>query len=57
MFIREGARDNLMKDERELFLNEQWPDVVTTVRRLGLDFDDLLKRAKRQLADEGGEDK
>lgn len=57
MFIREGARTNLMKDERQQFLNEQWPEVVTTVRRLGLDLDDLMKRAKSQLADEGGEKK
>src|SRR5210317_2644992 len=28
MFVRDGARKNLMAGERELFIEEQWPNVV-----------------------------
>ena len=54
MFVRDGAKRNLLKDERQLFLDEQWPTVVATIRRLGLDLDDLLARAKAQIDEEGG---
>ena len=36
MFVRPGARDQLMKAERERFLAEEWPQVLATIRRLGL---------------------
>jgi GntR family transcriptional regulator len=52
MFVREGARKALMKDERQAFLDEQWPEVVATIRRLNLDPEDLLARARDQLQDE-----
>ncbi|MGD8976129.1 MAG: GntR family transcriptional regulator [Gammaproteobacteria bacterium] len=55
MFVRDGAKRNLLKDERQLFLDEQWPTVVATIRRLGLDLDDLLARAKAQIEEEGGD--
>ena len=44
MFVRQGARATLMKDEREKFLTEQWPQVLATIRRLGLDARELLSR-------------
>lgn len=43
MFVVDGARDKLMEAERERFLNEEWPRVMETIRRLGLDVDALLK--------------
>ncbi len=43
MFVTDGARQQLMKDERQRFLNKAWPEVVATIRRLGLDIDTLLK--------------
>jgi GntR family transcriptional regulator len=52
MFVREGARKALVKDERQAFLDEQWPEVVRTIRRLKLDLDELLVLARRQLDDE-----
>ena len=52
MFVREGARKALMKDERQAFLEEQWPEVVATIRRLNLDPEELLERARAQLQDE-----
>ena len=52
MFVREGARKALVKDERQAFLDEQWPEVVSTIRRLKLDFEELLARARRQIDEE-----
>ena len=43
MFVTDGARQQLLKDERQRFLNKAWPKVVATIRRLGLDTDTLLK--------------
>jgi len=43
MFVTDGARQQLLKDERQRFLNKAWPEVVATIRRLGLDIDTLLK--------------
>ena len=41
MFVLEGARDQLLADEREKFLTQQWPEVRATMLRLGLDIGDL----------------
>jgi GntR family transcriptional regulator len=43
MFVSEGARKALMKDERARFLEEEWPKVYATIQRLGLSAGDLLK--------------
>lgn len=51
MFVREGAGKALLKDERQAFLADQWPEVVSTIQRLDLDLDDLLARARAQLDD------
>ena len=45
MFVTDGARKQLMKDERQRFLDKAWPDVVATINRLGLNTDTLLKAA------------
>ncbi len=42
MFVTDGARTQLMKDERHRFLNKEWPLVVATIERLGLSREDLL---------------
>ncbi|MBS0295375.1 MAG: GntR family transcriptional regulator [Proteobacteria bacterium] len=36
MFVRPGARERLMLDERQRFLTEQWPEIRATIHRLGL---------------------
>jgi GntR family transcriptional regulator len=41
MFVNAGARDLLLKAERERFLSEQWPEIHATIQRLGL-AQDLL---------------
>jgi GntR family transcriptional regulator len=57
MFIKEGARSNLLTGERKQFVDEQWPAVVATIRRLGLDLEDLLKQAAAQLSAKEEDDK
>ena len=44
MYVNEGARDALLKNERERFLREEWPLLRERMQRLGLDFKALLER-------------
>lgn len=46
MFVSPGARKALMKDERQRFLEDEWPKIHATIQRLGLSDEDL-KRAAR----------
>jgi len=46
MFINAGARDVLLKGERQRFLNDQWPEIQATIQRLGLTLQDLLETAR-----------
>jgi GntR family transcriptional regulator len=43
MFVSDGARKALMKDERARFLEDEWPKVYATIQRLGLSAADLLR--------------
>jgi GntR family transcriptional regulator len=43
MFVTDGAQKQLLKDERQRFLNKEWPMVVATIARLGLEADQLLR--------------
>jgi GntR family transcriptional regulator len=43
MFVTEGSRIQLLKDERSRFLEKEWPLVSATIKRLGLTAADLLK--------------
>ena len=42
MFVNVGARNLLLAGERQKFLEEQWPVVYATIRRLGLKAEELL---------------
>ncbi len=42
MFVLEGARAQLLKDERERFIQEEWPRIHATIERLGLSADELF---------------
>lgn len=44
MFVNDGARKQLLKDERQRFLDKEWPQVVASIRRLGLDAASLLEQ-------------
>jgi GntR family transcriptional regulator len=41
MFVKAGARELLLKGEREKFLKEEWPRVAATIDRLGLTQQEL----------------
>ena len=43
MFVTDGARQQLMKDERTRFVEKEWPRIAATIQRLGLEPEQLLK--------------
>jgi len=45
MFVREGARKQLIKRARAKFLKEEWPAMLSRIRQLGLDAAELLEEA------------
>jgi GntR family transcriptional regulator len=45
MYVNEGAPALLLKGERQRFLNDQWPTISATIRRLGLSLEDLMANA------------
>ena len=47
MFVNEGARQALMKDERTYFLETEWPKIYATIARLGLTTEELMKRGAK----------
>ena len=48
MFVCEGARQKLTESERQKFLTEEWPAMVTRIRQLGLEVNQLLKSASEK---------
>jgi len=42
MFVSDGAKHALLKDERQKFLEDEWPKVLATISRLGLNAEQLL---------------
>ncbi len=42
MYVIEGARSALLKDERQKFLDDEWPKIYATIQRLGLKPSELL---------------
>jgi GntR family transcriptional regulator len=42
MFVRDGARRQLLASEREKFLTEEWPRLATRIEQLGLKLEDLI---------------
>ena len=55
MFVKDGARNFLLKGERQKFLSEQWPRVYAAIQRLGLNTKELLDAAARHSARTGKE--
>jgi len=54
MFVLSGARQILLKTERKRFLDEEWPRIVDTLHRLGLNPEELLKGAPRESGQKPG---
>ena len=50
MFINAGAREMLLRAEREKFLVEDWPRVYANIQRLGLTPEELLNAANGTAA-------
>ena len=48
MFVCEGARQKLTESEREKFLTEEWPAMMTRIKQLGLDTKQLLQSETQQ---------
>src|ERR1700750_2668817 len=42
MFINAGARTLLLEGERQKFLGEEWPRVLATIQRLGLEAGEVV---------------
>jgi GntR family transcriptional regulator len=55
MFVNEGAQSKLLQDERARFIEKEWPMVLATIKRLGLDTDALLRQVASN-SDAGGEE-
>jgi GntR family transcriptional regulator len=45
MFAVEDAPDRLLELERRRFLEDEWPQILATIRRLGLSPSDLIAAA------------
>lgn len=43
MYVNVGARALLMQEERQRFLNEEWPRTRAVIERLGLSAEELLR--------------
>jgi len=50
MYVKAGARKALLADERRRFLEEQWPGIAATIRRLGFDPKELMEQMNGQGA-------
>jgi GntR family transcriptional regulator len=48
MFVREGARSQLLASERDKFLKEEWPRLAARLEQLGLTLNDLTKLGKAE---------
>ena len=53
MFVNEGARKQLLKDERRRFIEKEWPLVLQTIERLGLSVTELLDAAEEAASATG----
>ena len=47
MYVNDGAREALLKSERERFLREEWPALYARLKRLGLDVEKLVQDSRR----------
>jgi len=52
MFVKTGARNLLLRGERQRFVNEEWPRVYATIQRLGLSAEELLENANGRASSE-----
>jgi GntR family transcriptional regulator len=48
MFVKVGARAQLLESERTKFLEEEWPALLNRIEQLGLDINKLLKQSEAE---------
>lgn len=48
MFVCAGAQQRLIASERERFMTEEWPAMLSRIEQLGLNIRDLLDKAGKQ---------
>jgi GntR family transcriptional regulator len=48
MFVKPGAREVLLKGERQKFLKEEWPRIAETIERLGITEKELDAAARKK---------
>ena len=46
MFVAGGARSQAAEQERKIFIEQEWPRIVTRIQSLGLDTETLLKEVQ-----------
>jgi len=51
MFVREGALQSLVASERNKFLNDEWPAMLSRIDQLGLSVEELLRDAIKKESD------
>ena len=58
MFINDGAHKQLLIDERQHFIDKEWPTILERIGRLGLDTAELLETAKnsKDVKNKAGDD-
>ena len=56
MFVTDGARRQLLKDERQRFVEKEWPKVLETIERLGLDAAELLAKSTEAATTESDDE-
>ncbi|HEV2364640.1 MAG TPA: GntR family transcriptional regulator [Caulobacteraceae bacterium] len=48
LYVNDGARSRLLADERQKFLDQEWPPIAATIQRLGLTPADLLNAQEKE---------
>jgi GntR family transcriptional regulator len=54
MFVTDGARKQLLKDERQRFIEKEWPQIVAMIDRLGLEIDQLPREMTAKKSSKPG---
>jgi GntR family transcriptional regulator len=52
MFVKPGARNLLLRGEREKFLAEDWPRIAATIERLGITQKELERAVSKSAREE-----
>ena len=52
MFVIEGARRKLIDSERDKFIKEEWPAMLSRIQQLGLKIESLPQSANQQEEEE-----